>query len=130
MKRLIYIFAFITAAVLFSGCDSLWNVNYHYVTFSNTDQYKYITSVYYKTTFESRWSKDQTDSDIYPGEKMSLLLSEGTYDFEIIMEDEDYSYTFYQENISVYSDTYLDVCYDCFKDSKTKVEIKPKVKNL
>ena len=126
MKRLIYIFAIFAAGVIFSGCDSLWNFNYHYVTFSNTDQYKDITAIYYKDITETKWSKDQAGSDIHPAENLNLMLTEGTYDFEIVMEDDEYSYTFYYETVSVYQDVTLEIYYDGLPDAKVKVEKKLK----
>lgn len=130
MKRLIYILALISASVFFNGCDSLWNFNYHYVTFSNTDQFKYVTSVYYKDISETKWSKDQAGTDIYPGENLNVMMNEGTYDFEIIMEDDDYSYTFYYDSVSVYDDITLEIYYEGMKDAKVKIEkkIKPSEK--
>lgn len=126
MKRIIYITVFLAAAVIFTGCDSFWNTSSHYVNFLNTDDFKYITSIYYKEMSDTQWSKDQTVTDIYPGEDQTLLLYEGIYEFEIIMEDESYSYTFYYEDISVYNDMTIEVFYDESKGDGIKVLKKPK----
>lgn len=126
MKKIIYLSVFLAAAVIFTGCDNFWNTSSHYINFLNTDNFKYITSIYYKEMSDTQWSKDQTVTDIYPGEDQTLLLYEGIYDFEIIMEDESYSYTFYYEDISVYNDMTIEVFYDELKGDGVKVVKKPK----
>jgi hypothetical protein len=122
MKKIKYLLILITASLLFSGCDKFWNLDNYYVTFKNTDPSKYITSIYYKELGDVKWSKDQVSSDIYPGDNLALLLYQGTYDFEIIMEDDNYSYTFYNENILLNGDITLEICYDCYRDNNIKIE--------
>ncbi|MDD5360809.1 MAG: hypothetical protein PHN88_01650 [Ignavibacteria bacterium] len=122
MKNIKYLLVLIIAAILFSGCDKLWNTDNHYVTFKNTDPSKFITTIYYKEPGETKWSKDQVSSDIYPGDNITLVLYQGTYDFEIVMEDEEYSYTFYNDNIVLNDDVTLEICYDCYRDSNIKIE--------
>jgi hypothetical protein len=116
MKKLIYIFIFITAAGSFSGCDYLTAPVNHYVSLYNNESDKYISTVYFRDNYYGgdRWSRNMVNNFIEPYETMDLLFEEGVYDFKVFLEDDYYSYeiTFYA--VDVYSDVGLDVCLDCY----------------
>lgn len=122
MKKTIIILAVLVTSAILNGCQQFMYTPNYYVSVYNNNEYKYLTSFYYKdyNYGGERWSKDMIYSDLYPMETYDLLLDEGTYDFKIVLEDEDYSYTIYEEGVYVYNDMVLDICYDCLKDSKTK----------
>ena len=50
------------------------------------------------------------------------MLSQGTYDFRVVMEDDDYSYDVVLESIYVNTDLNLNVCVDC-NANKSNVKI-------
>lgn len=130
MKKLIIIFPILIIPLIFLGCNKLL-VATHYVTIYNDDYDKYITCVYVREyySYGGRWSKNQIYGNIYPGESESILLDEGRYDFKIVMEDNYYSYTIYEEDVAVYSDITLYISYYKLTDAqKSKVIKVPKVK--
>lgn len=122
MKKTIIIFVVILTSVLLNGCQQFMYTPNYYVSIYNNNEFKYLTSFYYRSYNygDERWSKDVIYNDLYPMETYDLLLDQGTYDFKIVLEDEDYSYTIYEDGVYVNYDMVLDICYDCIKDSKTK----------
>ncbi len=130
MKKLITILILPIISFLSINCDHLL-VSTHYVTIYNDDFDKYITCVYVRDYYNygGRWSKNQLRDYLYPGESESVLLNEGRYDFKIIMEDDYYSYTIYEEDVAVYSNITLYISYYKMTDAqKSKVIITPKNK--
>lgn len=124
MKRII-IFFILILSIVFLSCDRLF-VATHYVTIYNDDYDKYITCVYVRDyySYSGRWSKNQIYNYIYPGESESILLDEGRYDFKIVMEDDYYSYTIYEEDVAVYSDITLYISYYKLTDAQKSNVIK------
>ncbi len=130
MRKIITILIIPLLSLILMSCDRLL-VATHYVTIYNDDYDKYITCVYVRDYYgySGRWSKNQIYNNIYPGESESILLDEGRYDFKIVMEDDYYSYTLYEEDVSVYSDITLYISYYKLSDNqKSKVLKTPKIK--
>ncbi|MCX7833957.1 MAG: hypothetical protein N2490_07090 [Ignavibacteria bacterium] len=130
MRKIFTFSLILVLATIFVGCDRLL-VATHYVTIYNDDYDKYITCVYVRDYYGygGRWSKNQINGYIYPGESESILLDEGRYDFKIVMEDDYYSYTIFEEDVAVYSDITLYISYYKLSDTqKSKVIKVPKAK--
>lgn len=132
MKKLTQILVLLALVTTFAGCDYIYNSKNHYVSIYNYESDKYITSVYFRDYYCGceYWSKNMVGSFIYPDEYMDILLTEGTYDFKILMEDEYYCYEIDYSSIYVYDDIQLGICYDCYdksdKNNKAKVTRTPK----
>jgi hypothetical protein len=124
MKKLIYIFGLLIMVFSFNGCDYIYAPKNHYVSIYNNECDKYITSVYYRDNYShgERWSKNVINTFVYPYDYIDLLLEEGTYDFEVIMEDDYYSYEVNLFSVYVYSNINLDICLDCY-DKKSNVKV-------
>lgn len=124
MKKIIYIFGFLTIVLGFAGCDYIYTPKTHYVSIYNDESDKYITAVYFRDNFYEgdRWSKNVVGSYIYPYEYLDIIMDEGTYDFKAYMEDDYYSYEIDILEVYVYSNIDLNICYSCY-DNNTKVNV-------
>ena len=118
MKKLITILIIQSVALIFSGCDFMMVPKNYYVTIYNSESDKYITEVSYRGGhyFDDRWSGNMLYSDIIP-----------YYDFRIIMEDDNYIYTFYENSVYVDSDLRIEACTGCY-DKKTGVKVEKLLK--
>ena len=127
-KNILFLFV-IVMGFLASGCDFIYVPRSYYATIHNNEPNKYITAVYYRDAgyynTDERWSKNQICCELYYDETNDLYLVEGTYDFKVIMEDDYYSYTIYQEIILLNGDVYIDFCV-CDKNPNTKIVKTPK----
>lgn len=130
-KTIIIIGVFLTSFLLNSCQQFMYTPNYYVSVFNNND-YMYLTSFYYRSYNygDDRWSKDMIYYDLDPMETYDLILDQGTYDFKIILEDEEYSYTIYEDGVYVNGDMVLDICYDCLIDSKKSKVQKVKKESL
>lgn len=129
MKRITFTLLLLLTGLFYIGCDYIIMPPNHYVTIYNDEYDKYITAIYYRDwdSYSERWSRNQINGYLYSYESQDLLLMESRYDFEVIMEDDDYSYTIYEEDILVNSDIQLNFCVDCYdKNSKIKIIKTPK----
>jgi len=129
MKRTLVILGFLLSSVLISGCEqTIYNSTYNVSAYNNNDD-MYMTELYFRSYNYGNggWSRNLLDYDLEPYESFNIFLDEGTYDFEIVLEDDDYIYTIHEEYVDIYYDMVLDVCYDCYlKDNMKKVVKKEK----
>jgi hypothetical protein len=133
MKKLNYILMVIGFAIIFGGCeDYIFTPSNYYVGVYNNESDKFITEVYFHDSYSGiGWSGNVINDFVYPYEHTDFLLTEGTYDFQIIMEDDYYEYTLDMYEISIYTDTNLDICLDCDKNKgKVKIIKAPKSEKL
>ena len=118
--------------MFFSSCDYLFNIRSYDVIIHNDDTDKSITSVYVRPgNTNDNWSKNKILDVILPDEESTIILTEGTYEFKVITEDDYYSYEMYMSALTINSNTRLNFCYECYKDDKNVKVIKtPKKKPL
>jgi hypothetical protein len=132
MKKALVILSFLLSAVIINGCEqTIYNSTYRVSAYNNNDDL-YMTELYFRSYSYGNggWSRNLLNNDLEPYESFSIILDEGTYDFEIVLEDDDYIYTIHEEYVDIYYDMVLDVCYDCYlKDNMTKVVKKEKKVN-
>jgi hypothetical protein len=129
MRKLIYILIILGFTLVFQGCEEFIYVpSNYYVGIYNNESDKYITRAYFHDSYSGAgWSGNVIDYFVYPYDHYDIILTEGTYDFQIIMEDDYYEYTLDMYEISVFNDTNLDICLDCDKNkSKIKFTKTPK----
>ena len=129
MKKTLVIIGFLLSAVLISGCEqTIYNSTYNVSAYNNNDD-MYMTELYFRSYNygNGEWSRNLLQYDLEPYETFNMFLDEGTYDFEIVLEDEEYIYTINEEYVDIYYDMVLDVCYDCYlKNNMTKIVKKDK----
>lgn len=132
MKKTLVILVFLISFVFISGCEqTIYNSTYDVSVYNNNDDL-FMTELYFRTYNygNSGWSRNLLYYDLEPYESFNMFLDEGTYDFEIVLEDEDYIYTINEEYVDIYYDMVLDVCYDCYlKKNMAKVVKKVKKEN-
>jgi len=129
MRKKLLLLGFLISVVFMSGCEQfIYNSSYNVSVYNNNNDL-YMTEFYFRT-FDygnQEWSRNQLYYDLEPFESFNMLLDEGTYDFEIVLEDDDYYYTIREEYVDIYNDMVLDVCYDCYlKANPMKVVKKEK----
>lgn len=130
MKRTLVILSLLLSAFLFNGCEQYiyYNSSYNVSVFNNNSNL-YMTEFYFRTYDygNNEWSRNQLYYDLEPFESFNILLNEGIYDFEFVLEDDDYIYTIHEEYVDIYYDLVLDVCYDCYlKEDMSKIVKKEK----
>ena len=129
MRNMVKIFTVLALAVFFIGCEQfIYNYSYNVSVYNNNGN-KYLTGLYFRTYDygNNGWSRNQVYYDLRPWETFNIVFDEGTYDFEIELEDEEYIYTIHEEGVPIYNDMVLDVCYDCdMQKGSTKITKKPK----
>lgn len=130
MKRTLVILSLLLSAFLFNGCEQYiyYNSSYNVSVFNNNSNL-YMTEFYFRTYDygNNEWSRNQLYYDLEPFESFNILLNEGIYDFEFVLEDDDYIYTIHEEYVDIYYDLVLDVCYDCYlKGDMSKIVKKEK----
>lgn len=128
MKNL-YFIAFLLLALVFSGCENFMvQDENHRVIFYNTDNTRFITEIRFRDSYNTdNWSRNQLYDTLYPGEQDHLDLYRSTYDFKIEMEDADFYYTLYEDNVYVDYDMRIEVCYNCnYNKPNMKIEIRKK----
>jgi hypothetical protein len=133
MKKLNYILIILGFAFIFGGCEEyIYVPSNYYVGIYNNESDKFITEAYFHDSYSGEgWSGNVIDYFVYPYDHYDIILTEGTYDFRIIMEDDYYEYTLDMYEISVYNDTNLDICLNCDKNkSKIKITKTPKTEKV
>jgi len=131
MKTIILFLIAVTTTLLMNGCDFLNNLRSYDIVLYNADYDKYVTSVYVKDNFGyNKWSKNKIYNNINPYEDYTIRLTEGTYDFKAITEDDYYSYEIYLTSVTINTNIKLDICFDCYygKDNVKIIKI-PKKKS-
>ena len=120
------LFLVITLSTMFlSSCDYLLNIRSYDVIIHNDDTNKSITSVYVRAgNTNDYWSKNKISDIILPNEESTIILTEGTYEFKVITEDDYYSYEMYMSALTINSNTRLNFCYECYLDNKNVKVIK------
>ena len=129
MRKKLILLGILISAVFINGCEQfIYNSSYNVSVYNNTND-MYMTELYFRTYDYGNhgWSRNQVYYDLEPFESFNMLLDAGTYDFEIVLEDDEYIYTIHEEYVDIYNDMVLDVCYDCYlKGSLNKVVKKEK----
>lgn len=129
MRKKLILIGILISAVFINGCEQfIYNSSYNVSVYNNNND-MYMTELYFRTYDYGNhgWSRNQVYYDLEPFESFNMLLDAGTYDFEIVLEDDEYIYTIHEEYVDIYNDMVLDVCYDCYlKGSLNKVVKKEK----
>ncbi len=127
--KVVKILSVLFLAAFMTGCEQfIYNSSYNVSVYNNNGN-KYLTGLYFRTYDYGNddWSRNQIYYDLRPWEKFNILLDEGTYDFEIELEDDEYIYTIHEEGVPIYNDMVLDVCYDCdLQKGSANITKKPK----
>lgn len=129
MRKKLILLGILISAVIINGCEQfIYNSSYNVSVYNNNND-MYMTELYFRTYDygNHEWSRNQVYYDLEPFESFNMILDAGTYDFEIVLEDDEYIYTIHEEYVDIYNDMVLDVCYDCYlKGSLNKVVKKEK----